>query len=132
MKGSEHMARGAKVDNKKIAEIVASFALTNNYSETARATGVCDNTVKNIIAKQKSENAEEFAKVCEEKKEEFSEFANKLILKAMKKLDKELDKDNIAVNNLTTVIGVLYDKMRLANCESTENNKFEVNIKVVE
>ena len=126
------MARGAKIDNKKIQEVIASYALTNSYNKTAKECGVCANSVKNIINKQKTENAEEYAKVCEEKKEEFASYANKLILKAMKKLDKELDKDNIPVNNLTTVIGTLYDKMRLATGESTENNKFEVEIRVVE
>ena len=40
--------------------------------------------------------------------------------------------DKIPVNNLSTVIGTLYDKRALAKGESTANNKFEVDIKVVE
>ena len=170
MKGSECMARGSKIDNKKIAEIVASYALTNNYSKTARATGVCANSVKNIIEKQKNENTEEYEKVCEEKKELFSSRANRIINKSLDLIEERIDtakknQDELeeiiqmvweqdkkdlnetqkkaivnkiakmqlnSLSELTTAMGTLYDKMRLANGESTENNKFEVNIKVVE
>ena len=118
------MARGVKIDRKKISEVIASYALTNSYNATAKQCGVSDKTVKKII--------ENNPKQYEEKKEAFSDYCNKLIYKALDKLDKELDKENIPINNLTTVIGTLYDKMRLANGESTENNKFEVEIRVVE
>lgn len=164
------MARGTKIDNKKIAEVVASYALTNNYSKTAKETGVCANSVKNIIAKQKTENVEEFEKVCEEKKELFSSRANRIINKSLDLIEDRIDtarenqmelekiiqmvweQDKKELNEtqkkaivnkiakmqlnslseLTTAMGTLYDKMRLATGESTENNKFEVNIKVVE
>lgn len=124
MKGSESMTSGVKVDSKKIAEVIASYALTNSYNATAKKCGISDKTVKKII--------ENNPKQYEEKKEKFSNYCDRLIYKALGKLEKELDKDDIPINNLTTVIGTLYDKMRLANGESTENNKFEVNIKVVE
>lgn len=124
MKGSESMTSGVKVDSKKIAEVIASYALTNSYNATAKKCGISDKTVKKII--------ENNPKQYEEKKEKFSNYCDRLIYKALGKLEKELDKDDIPINNLTTTIGILYDKMRLANGESTENNKFEVNIKVVE
>lgn len=164
------MARGVKIDNQKIQEIIASYALTNSYNATAKETGVCANSVKNIISKQKSENADEYAKVCEEKKELFSDRANRIINKSLDLIEDRIDtarenqveleeiiqmvweqdkkelnetqKKTIvnkiskmqlnSLSELTTAMGTLYDKMRLANGESTENNKFEVNIKVVE
>lgn len=122
------MARGVKTDNAKIAEIMTSYALTNSYNATAKECGVSDSTVKKVI----QENQEEFGKVQEQKKEEFADKASKLIDKAMDKLNKALDKDDIPVNNLTTVIGTLYDKRALAKGESTDNNKVEVTIKVEE
>ena len=124
MKGSECMTSGVKADSKKIAEVIANYALTNSYNATAKQCGISDKTVKKII----ENNPKEY----EKKKEAFSDYCNRLIYKALDKLDKELDKDDIPINNLTTTIGTLYDKMRLANGESTENNKFEVEIKVVE
>lgn len=126
------MSRGIKIDNKKIAEVITSYALTNSYNATAKECGVSANSVKNIITKQKKENSDEFEKICKEKKETFVQKADKIIDKAMDKLDKSLDKEDIAPNQLTTVIGTLVDKKRLVAGETTENNKFEVNIKVVE
>ena len=164
------MARGVKIDNQKIQEVMASYALTSSYNATAKETGVCANSVKNIINKQKTENSEEFAKVCEEKKELFSDRANRIINKSLSLIEDRIDtaRENQAeleeiiqmvweqdkkelnetqkktivnkiakmqlnsLSELTTAMGTLYDKMRLANGESTENNKFEVNIKVVE
>ncbi len=120
------MARGVKIDNQKVQEIIASYALTNSYNATAKECGVSANSVKNIINKQKAENSEEFAKVCEEKKEEFAEYADRLINKAMSKLDKALDRDDIPVNNLTTVIGTLYDKRALAKGEMTSNTSISI------
>lgn len=164
------MARGAKIDNKKIQEVITSYALTNNYNKTARECGICANSVKNIINKQKTENAEEYAKVCEEKKELFSEKANRIINKSLNLIEDRIDtarenqdeleeiiqmvwnmdKEELnetqkkaivkkiskmqlnSLSELTTAMGTLYDKMRLATGESTENNKFEVEIRVVE
>ena len=120
------MARGVKIDNQKIQEIIASYALTNSYNATAKETGVCANSVKNIINKQKTENADEYAKICEEKKEEFVEYADRLINKAMSKLDKALNREDIPVNNLTTVIGTLYDKRALAKGEMTSNTSISI------
>lgn len=168
------MARGVKIDNKKIAEIVTSYTLTNSYNATAKECGVSANSVKNVINKQKEENADEFAKVCEEKKEEFANSAKKIIDKAIILLDRKFDtalnnQDQIeemiqmilkdenpdneeklthkekmdivkrlsrlelnSLSEITTSMGTLYDKMRLAKDEPTENNKVEVIIKVEE
>ena len=60
------------------------------------------------------------------KKEEFVEYADRLINKAMSKLDKALDRDDIPVNNLTTVIGTLYDKRALAKGEMTSNTSISI------
>ncbi|MDV3426945.1 MAG: hypothetical protein LIR50_07130 [Bacillota bacterium] len=164
------MARGEKIDNKKIAEVITSYALTNNYNATARQCNVAANTVKNIINKQKKENPEEYAKVCEEKKELFQDKANKIIDKQLELLDRrvntaldnedtldeiiamvwEQDKKELnetqkktivnkiykmqlnSLSEITTSMGTLYDKMRLANGESTNNDKYEIEIKVTE
>lgn len=116
------MPRGVKIDNKKIQEVMASYALTNSYNATAKECGVSDKSVKKII----NEHSEEFSKISEQKKEEFVEYADKLINKAMNKLDKALERDDIPVNNLTTVIGTLYDKRALAKGEMTSNTSISI------
>lgn len=116
------MPRGVKIDNQKIQEVMASYALTNSYNATAKECGVSDKSVKKII----NEHSEEFSKISEQKKEEFVEYADKLINKAMNKLDKALERDDIPVNNLTTVIGTLYDKRALAKGEMTSNTSISI------
>ena len=116
------MARGVKIDNQKIQEVMASYALTNSYNATAKECGVSDKSVKKII----NEHSEEFSKISEQKKEEFIEYADRLINKAMTKLDKALERDDIPVNNLTTVIGTLYDKRALAKGEMTSNTSISI------
>lgn len=116
------MPRGQKTDNKMIAKIMTSYALTNSYNRTAQELGISDSTVKKII----QEHQEEFGKVREQKKEEFYNKANKIVFKALDKLDKSLDADNIPINHLTTAIGTLYDKMRLEKDKSTINSTIEI------
>lgn len=118
------MAKGVKIDNKKIQQVMASYALTNSYNATSKECNVSDKTVKKII----EEHSEEFVKVSERKKTQFVEYADKLIDKAMKKLDEALDRKNIPINNLTTAIGTLYDKRALAKGESTSNNSITINM----
>ncbi len=111
-------------DSKTKAEVVASYALTNSYNKTSKEFGISDKTVKKIV--------EENPKLYEEKTAEFIDKASRIIDKALNKLDKELEKENIPVNNLSTVIGTLYDKRALAKGESTGNTTFKVDIRVVE
>lgn len=164
------MARGCKTDNKKIAEIVTSYTLTNSYNKTAKEVGVCANTVRNVINKQKEKNNVEYEKVCKQKKELFQDKANKIIDKALELIEDRIDvaklhqnelneiiqmvweqdkkelnetqKKSIvnkisrmqlnSLSELTTALGTLYDKMRLAKGEPTENKTFKVDIKVIE
>ena len=153
------MPRGVKTDSQMIAKIMASYALTNSYNDTAKELGISDSTVKKVIM----ENQEEFGKVQEQKKEEFSSKASKIVDKALELLDRRFDKalnseekleelidivmyeddpdaeekltykqkldiakklSRIELNSLseiTTSMGTLYDKMRLANGQSTNN-----------
>lgn len=126
------MAKGKKTDNETIYKIMVSMFSTNNFNETSRQLKVPVKTVEKIYKENKDK--EEFTKLCMQKKEEFTDKASRLIDKALKRLEEALDnkEDKIPVNNLSTVIGILYDKRALAKGESTANNKFEVDIKVVE
>ena len=126
------MAKGKKTDNETIYKIMISMFSTNNFNETSRQLSIPVKTVEKIYKENKDK--EEFTKLCMQKKEEFAETATRIIDKALNRLEKVLDdnEEKIPVNNLSTVIGTLYDKRALAKGESTVNNKFEVEIKVVE
>lgn len=122
------MAKGKKTDNETIYKVMLSYITTNNYSETARQLDMPESTVRKIIDDNK--NKKEFAKLCEEKKDEFIEKADRIINKALERLENSLDnkKESIPVNNLSTVIGTLYDKRALAKGEPTSNEKLTINI----
>jgi len=115
------MARGKKTDNETIYKIMISMFSTNNFSETARQLNIPESTVEKIYKDNKDK--EEFVKLCAEKKEEFVEKADRIINKALNRLEQSLDDKecSIPVNNLSTVIGTLYDKRALAKGESTSN-----------
>ena len=126
------MARGKKTDNETIYKIMISMFSTNNFSETARRLNLPQSTVEDIY--KRNIEKEEFLKLREEKQEKFVEKATRIIDKALNRLERALDneEEKLAINNLSTVIGTLYDKRALAKGESTANSKFEVDIRVVE
>ena len=120
--------RGKKTSPEDVYRVMTSYAITNNFNETARNLGMAVATVKNIVDDNK--NSEEFRKLRIEKQEEFSEKASKLIDKLLDRLDDELnaeDKD-IPINHITTAIGTLYDKRALSKGEMTQNVGFATNI----
>lgn len=122
------MAKGKKTDNETIYKIMISVFSTGNYSETARQLNMPESTVEDIY--KRNIEKEEFAKLREEKTEEFAEKATRLINKALNRLEKALDddKEKIPVNNLSTVIGTLYDKKNLSEGKATVNA--DINIKM--
>lgn len=81
------MPRGVKTDEQTKQKIYTSYSLTNSYNATAKELGISDTTVKTII----ENNKEEFGKVKEQKKEEFSTRANKIIDKALVLLNRRYD-----------------------------------------
>ena len=122
------MAKGKKTDNETIYKIMISMFSTNNFSETARQLDIPVGTVEDIY--KRNIDKEEFTKLRKEKTEEFAEKATRLIDKALNRLEKVLDdeEEKIPVNNLSTVIGTLYDKRNLAEGKATVNT--DINIKM--
>lgn len=122
------MAKGKKTDALTIYKVMLSYITTRNYSETARQLEMPESTVRKIIDDNK-EN-EEFAILCEQKRDEFVERADRIINKALNRLEKELDNEaeRIPVNNLSTVIGTLYDKRALSKGDATSRETLTLNI----
>ena len=100
---------------------MTSWAITNNYAETAKELGIGETTVRKIV--KANEGKEEYAELCKEKRKSFSEKAESIIDKALERLSKELEDERkeIPVNHLTTVIGTMYDKKALAEGQATDN-----------
>ena len=120
------MAKGKKTDNETIYKIMVNMFSTNNFSEPGRQLGIATTTVEKIYKENKEKP--EFVKLCNKKKEEFADKASIIIDKALKRLEEALDdkEDKIPVNNLSTVIGTLYDKRALAKGDSTSNTELSI------
>ena len=63
-------------------------------------------------------------------KNNFSKKTSILIDKAIDKLQDKIDNEDANIKDLTTTIGILYDKNRLEQNLSTSNNSISINIKV--
>lgn len=121
------MAQGKKTDSQTIYNIMDSYFETRSYAQTGRNLGIPDSTVEKLVKEHIKD--QEFRELWAKKKEDFATKADLLIYKAMDRLNKELDsEDKISVNNLSTVIGTLYDKRTIANNGGTPN----VEIKIVD
>lgn len=121
------MAQGKKTDSQTIYNIMDSYFETRSYAQTGRNLGVPESTVEKLVKEHIKD--QEFRELWAKKKEDFATKADMLIYKAMDRLNKELDsQDKISVNNLSTVIGTLYDKRTIANNGGTPN----VEIKIVD
>lgn len=94
--------RGKKTDNETIYKIMLSVFSTNNFSETARQLKLPIKTVEKIYKENKDK--EEFTKLCQEKKEEFTETATRIINKATNLMEKRLDLANEHEDELEELI----------------------------
>ena len=120
------MAQGKKTFPEDVYKVMLSYAVTHNYCETGRELDMPESTVRKIVGDNKDSPI--FAKLCEEKQQDFINKAERIIDKALTRLEKEIDNEenSIPVSNLSTVIGTLYDKRALAKGDSTSNVKVKL------
>ena len=113
--------RGKKTSPEVIYQVMTSYAITNNFNETARNLNMAVATVKNIVDDNK--DAEEFKKLRTEKENEFAEKASRIIDKLLERIENEVldEEKEIPLNHLTTAMGTLYDKRALSKGEMTQN-----------
>ena len=120
--------RGKKTSPEVIYQVMTSYAITNNFNETARNLNMAVATVKNIVDDNK--DAEEFKKLRTEKENEFAEKASRIIDKLLERIENEVldGEKEIPLNHLTTAMGTLYDKRALSKGEMTQNFGFATNL----
>ena len=82
------MPKGKQTPPETIYKVMTSWAVTNNYSETARALGLAESTVRKIVADNKDK--EEFARLCDEKKKDFADKATEIIDKGLELINRRL------------------------------------------
>lgn len=117
------MAKGKKTSPEVIYQVMTSWAMTNNFSQTARDLNMAVTTVEKIVKDNKDK--EEFVRLCNDKKDSFVEKADEIIDILLERIVREAtnNEKEIPLNQLTTALGTVYDKRALAKGESTENTK---------
>ena len=110
--------KGKKTDTETIYKVMLSYAVTGNYSETARDLDMPISTVKKIVDDNREEP--EFIKLCKQKQEEFVDKADDIIYKAITLLEKRLDTALYRQDELDELIDEIY---RLDKSEFDDNKK---------
>ena len=121
------MARGKKTSPEVIYQVMTSWAVTNNYSQTAKDLGMAMTTVEKIVKDNKDKP--EFVKLCDDKRATFVDKADKVIDLALKRMTDMLsdEEEHIPINQLAIAFGTTFDKRALAKGEMTQNVGFATN-----
>ena len=122
--------RGKKTSPEMIYKVMTSYAITNNYNQTAKNLGMPIATVKNIVDDNK--NKAEFEELRKQKQDEFADKASVIIDMLLQRITDTVadDEKDIPLHHLTTAIGTLYDKRALSRGEMTQNVGFATNLSI--
>lgn len=120
-----------KLNDKQRNEIVLSYSLDNSKANIQKICNDYGITKQYIFKLAKKEKAKDVEQAITESKNEFTKRANEIIKKALDRLEYMIENDEKAtISQVSTAIGILYDKSRLENNLSTENKSININIKI--
>lgn len=120
-----------KLSEEQRQLIIQSVKLDNTKANLQRICNEYDITRQYIYKLIKKDTKERVEHNITEDNKQFTKRANKIIDMVFDRLEKELmENDKITLSQLSTTLGILYDKSRLENNLSTSNNSININIKV--
>ena len=121
-------------EDKKLILLEYTLNKTNtNIDSICLKYNISKRTLYDIIHSFNSEETNNIINSSiKEYKKNFTKKANNIIEKALNRIDNQLnDNDNnINISQLSTMLGILYDKTRLEDNLSTSNNSFNININI--
>lgn len=101
------MAKGKKTDLATIYKIMISMYSTGNFSETSRILNIPRKTVESVY--NRNIEKEEFAKLRQEKTDEFINKASRIINKATDLIEKRIDTATKNQDDLDNLISIIDD-----------------------
>lgn len=120
-----------KLTKEQRKDIIASYKLDNSKANIQAICNQYGITRQYIFKLAKSDIAKDIEKSITESKEKFTKRTDIIISKILDRIEEEIQNgDKITLSQLSTTLGILYDKSRLENNLSTSNNAIEINIKV--
>ena len=120
-----------KLTKEQRQDIITSYKLDNSKNNISKLCNDYNITKQYIFKLAKSDIAKNIEKNIIETKPVFTKRVNEIIEKLLNRIDYEIENgDKITLSQLSTTLGILYDKSRLENNLSTSNNSININIKV--
>lgn len=103
-----------------------------NANYICQKYSISERALYDIVNKATEQQKEDIVnRSITEYKKNFSKKTTIIIDKLLDRINKELETaDKIQLSQLTTSLGILYDKMRLNDNLSTSNNSININIKI--
>ena len=124
-----------KLTEEDKRNIIKEYVLDRSIENQTMLCNKYNITRQTIWKLSKTINEDEKNKIIDasikEYQKEFTKKTTVIINKMLDRLNKELENtDKIQLSQLTTSIGILYDKMRLNENLSTSNNSIKIDIKI--
>ena len=120
-----------KLTQKQRDEIILSYSLDNSKANIQKICNDFNITKQYVFKLAKKEKSKELEKTIIESQSEFTKRANEIIKIALNRLEYMIQNDEKAtISQVSTAIGILYDKSRLEQNLSTNNSSININIKV--
>ena len=117
-------------------QIILDYTLNHtkeNIQSICQRHSISKRTLYDIVNKYSDKDKQEITnKYIKRYKQNFTKRSNAIIDKALNRIEQELynNDNNINISQLSTMIGILYDKTRLEDNLSTSNNSFNININI--
>lgn len=131
----QYQKHNYKLSEEDKKNILLEYKLNRSHTTQDRICkkyNISRNTIYNIVnSYTKKEQDAIIDASIKEYKQNFAKKSHAIISKALDRISNQLeDAENINLNQLSTTIGILYDKTRLEDNLSTSNNSININIKI--
>lgn len=120
-----------KITEEQRKELVLEYRVDNSKANIKRLANKYNITERRLFQIVKEDKNKEIVQNITESKDYFTKRANEIIKLAMDRIEQEiLNGDKVTLSQLSTTLGILYDKSRLENNLSTSNNEVKISIKI--
>ena len=120
-----------KLTEEQKKQIILSYKIDNSKENIQKICSDYNITKQWLFKLAKKETSQEIEKSIIESKSEFTKRANEIIKLLLDRIEeKALNDDKTTLSQLSTTLGILYDKSRLESNLSTENKSINIKISI--
>lgn len=120
-----------KLSKEQREELKLEYKLDNSKNNLKRLIDKYGITERRLFQIVKEDFSEDSKQTITKSQYNFSKRANEIIKLALDRIEQEIiNGDKITLSQLSTTLGILYDKSRLESNLSTENKAININIKI--